>query len=212
MKEAKDLKNLIHSHPDLLGLNVTIPYKTAVIPYLDQLDKTASKIGAVNCIAIENETGKKILRGFNTDVYGFRESLLPLLKKHHKNALIIGTGGSSKAVSFILNEINIPHLFISRNPQGDNETGYTKLEELIASHQVIINCTPVGMYPNIRDFPDIPYELLTKDHLLFDLIYNPPEPAFLKIGKRYGASVQNGSEMFRFQALKSWDIWTSINR
>ncbi|MCB0805105.1 MAG: shikimate dehydrogenase [Bacteroidales bacterium] len=207
LRSVDALRSLINSNPGLKGLNVTIPHKTTVIPYLDQIDETARKIGAVNCISIKYGSGKITLKGYNSDVFGFRESLLPNLKKHHQQALIIGTGGSAKAVSFVLENLKIPHVFISRNPAGENQTDYAKMEELIPSHQLIINCTPVGMYPQVGDFPEIPYELLTKDHHLFDLIYNPPETAFLKFGHNFGASIQNGSEMFRLQALKSWEIW-----
>ena len=184
------------------GFNVTIPYKEAIIPYLDSLNFHAEQIGAVNTIKIEN--GKKI--GFNTDWIGFKKSLEPLLKPHHKKALILGTGGASKAVIYALKQLQIQTLIVSRN----GETTYEDLsEEIIHNHTIIINCTPVGTFPNTDLAPEIPYQFITKNHLVYDLIYNPAETLFLKKCKENGAVTKNGLEMLEIQAEESWKIWNS---
>lgn len=184
------------------GFNVTIPYKETIIPYLDSLDFHAEQIGAVNTIKIEN--GKKI--GFNTDWIGFKKSLEPLLKPHHKKALILGTGGASKAVIYTLKQLQIQTLIVSRN----GETTYEDLsEEIIQNHTIIINCTPVGTFPNTDSAPEIPYQFITKNHLVYDLIYNPAETLFLKKSKENGAFTKNGLEMLEIQAEESWKIWNS---
>ena len=184
------------------GFNVTIPYKEAIIPYLDSLNFHAEQIGAVNTIKIEN--GKKI--GFNTDWIGFKKSLEPLLKPHHKKALILGTGGASKAVIYALKQLQIQTLIVSRN----GETTYEDLsEEIIHNHTIIINCTPVGTFPNTDLAPEIPYQFITKNHLVYDLIYNPAETLFLKKCKENGAVIKNGLEMLEIQAEESWKIWNS---
>ena len=184
------------------GFNVTIPYKEAIIPYLDSLDFHAEKIGAVNTINIEN--GKKI--GFNTDWIGFKKSIEPLLKPHHTKALILGTGGASKAVIYALDQLQIETLIVSRN----GKTSYEDLsEEIVQNHTIIINCTPVGTFPNVDSAPEIPYNFITKNHLAFDLIYNPAETLFLKKCKEKGAVVKNGLEMLEIQAEESWKIWNS---
>lgn len=190
---------------NLFGLNVTIPYKELIIPYLDELDKTAEKIGAVNTICFKNNS----LTGYNTDAYGFQKSLLIHLKKKHKKALILGTGGASKAIAYVFKTLNIPFQFVSRNPKN-REISYKKLDEkIIKKHQIIVNCSPVGTHPNIHEKPAIPYQYVTKNHLLFDLIYNPSKTAFLKEGEAKGASIENGLSMLEFQAEKSWEIWNS---
>ena len=192
---------------ELKGLNVTIPYKLLVIPFLDKIDKIALKVGAVNAIKISKK-GK--LKGYNTDVFGFEKSLEPLLKKQHKKALILGTGGASKAVIFVLKKMNIKYKVASRNPTKKREISYDNLsEETIKTHTIIINCTPLGTYPNTKNYPDIPYQFLTKTHLLYDLIYNPSETVFLSKGKEKGAKTKNGLEMLELQAEKSWEIWNS---
>lgn len=184
------------------GFNVTIPYKETIIPYLDSLDFHAEQIGAVNTIQIEN--GKKI--GFNTDWIGFKKSLGPLLKPHHKKALILGTGGASKAVIYALKQFQIQTLIVSRN----GETTYEDLsEEIIQNNTIIINCTPVGTFPNTDSAPEIPYQFITKNHLIYDLIYNPAETLFLKKCKENGAVTKNGLEMLEIQAEESWKIWNS---
>lgn len=184
------------------GFNVTIPYKEAIILYLDSLDFHAEKIGAVNTIKIEN--GKKI--GFNTDWIGFKKSIEPLLKSHHNKALILGTGGASKAVIYALDQLEIKTLIVSRN----GKTSYEDLsEEIIQNHTIIINCTPVGTFPNVDSAPEIPYNFITNNHLAYDLIYNPAETLFLKKCKEKGADIKSGLEMLEIQAEESWEIWNS---
>lgn len=188
----------------LKGLNVTIPYKEAVFPFLDKVNKKALAIGAVNTIKI---TKKNKLKGYNTDYYGFKKSIKPFLKPQHKNALILGTGGASKAVAYALHELDIEYTFVSRDP-SENQFSY---EDLTASvfddFQIIINCTPVGTFPNVEEFPPLPYSLFTTDHIAFDLIYNPAETAFLRKATAYNAQTINGYKMLVFQAEKAWKIW-----
>lgn len=188
------------------GFNVTIPYKQSVIKYIDVLDKLSKKMKAVNTIKVINNK----LYGFNTDAYGFETSLLKLLKPHHTSALILGTGGSSKAIKSVLNSLNIKILFVSRKPKEKGQIYYHQVtEEVITNHNLIINCTPVGMTPNNMQYPSIPYLYLTKNHLLYDLVYNPEMTLFLRKGKEYGAEIQNGLQMLYLQAEKSWEIWNS---
>lgn len=195
-----ELNNIFNT--DNFGFNVTIPYKEAIIPYLDSLDFHAEKIGAVNTIKLEN--GKKI--GFNTDWIGFKKSIEPLLNSHHTKALILGTGGASKAVIYALDQLKIETLMVSRY----GEISYEDLsEEIIQNHAIIINCTPVGTFPNVDAAPEIPYHFITKNHLAYDLIYNPAETLFLKKCKEKGAVVKNGLEMLEIQAEASWKIWNS---
>lgn len=195
-----ELNNIFNT--DNFGFNVTIPYKEAIIPYLDSLDFHAEKIGAVNTIKLENR--KKI--GFNTDWIGFKKSIEPLLNSHHTKALILGTGGASKAVIYALDQLKIETLMVSRY----GEISYEDLsEEIIQNHAIIINCTPVGTFPNIDAAPEIPYHFITKNHLAYDLIYNPAETLFLKKCKEKGAVVKNGLEMLEIQAEASWKIWNS---
>ena len=187
------------------GMNVTIPYKQDVLKYLDEIDAEASVIGAVNTIKFF-ENGRS--KGFNTDVHGFEKSLIPLLESHHIKALIFGTGGASKAVAFALEKLNINFLFVSRIPNANNQISYSDLsEEVIKEHTVLINCTPLGTFPEVDLCPNIPYQFLTSNHLLYDLIYNPSVTAFLQKGKDKGAEIKNGLEMLQLQAEKSWQIW-----
>lgn len=191
----------------LKGMNVTIPYKLDVFNFLDRIDKKALKVGAVNTIKI---TKKGRLKGYNTDVYGFKKSLKPLLKKHHKKALILGTGGASKAVAYVLESLGVKYKYVSRTPEGKKQISYQDIDkELIESHYVIINCTPLGTHPSIENCPDIPYEFLSDKHLLYDLIYNPSETTFLRRGKEQGATIKNGLEMLELQAEKAWKIWNN---
>ena len=203
------LPEIIKNNPDLIGLNVTIPYKEQVIPFLDELDEAAKEIGAVNTIKIFRNGDKIILKGYNTDVYGFKETLKPLLKNNHQRALILGTGGAAKAVEYVLKNIGLSVLYISRKPENDNERGYNELNEIaIKNFPVIVNSSPIGMYPNVDACPDIPYEFITSNNLLYDLIYNPAETLFLKKGKEKGALIQNGLPMLELQAEKAYEIWT----
>lgn len=189
----------------LQGFNVTIPYKEIIIPYLDKLDNSAETIQAVNTVLIK---GNRLI-GYNTDVYGFSESIKPYLKRYHNRALILGTGGASKAVKQALTSIGIQVTLVSRNPKSDAIISYQDLNEpLFASHQIIINTTPVGTFPEVAVCPDIPYEYLTNKHLVYDLVYNPIETLFLKNAKKQGASIQNGLQMLQNQAEKAWKIWT----
>ena len=189
----------------LKGCNVTIPFKESVFNYLDEVDAIASEIGAVNTIKFTN---KGRLVGYNTDVFGFENSLLPLLKSHHTKALILGTGWASKAVSYVFEKLKIKYYKVSRNPIDSDQISYEDItDELLKEHTIIVNCSPLGTFPNINDKPNIPYQFLTRKHLLYDLIYNPTETAFLMEGKKHGAKVKNGFEMLELQAEESWKIW-----
>lgn len=190
------------------GLNVTIPYKEEIIAYLDEVDEEALQIGAVNTIKVLRD-GK--LKGYNTDVYGFEASLSKVLSPKHQSALILGTGGASKAVAFVLKKLGLSYRFVSRKKSGKDVLTYADLEELtLQSHLVIVNCTPLGTFPEVERKPDLPYEQLGSDHLLFDLIYNPSKTAFLREGERKGAKILNGSEMLKQQADRAWAIWNSL--
>lgn len=188
----------------LSGFNVTIPYKEAILPYLDELSEEAKQIGAVNTVKISN--GKSI--GYNTDAFGFHQSIKPFLTNQHERALIFGTGGASKAVAFIFKQIGLDVLYVSRGEKGGNVFGYEDVNEhMLRACKVIVNTTPVGMYPNVDDLLPLPYEALTEDHLVIDLIYNPEETAFLSRAKAAGAVTLNGASMLKEQALKAWSIW-----
>lgn len=190
---------------NLGGINVTIPYKEEVMKYLDKLDKTAKQIGAVNTIKL---TKRGNLKGYNSDVVGFEKSIFPLLKEHHKRALILGTGGASKAIAYALKKNGIKFKFVSRKPNGKKEISYQDLtEKLMNKHQIIINSTPVGTSPNTDKCPDIPYQFLSENHLLYDLIYNPEVTTFLAKGRENGATIKNGYQMLELQAEESWRIW-----
>ena len=199
-----DFKTILKNNPTLLGLNVTIPYKESIIPFLDELSDNAQKIGAVNTILI-HKNGK--LFGDNTDFFGFVASIKPLLKRHHQKALLLGTGGASKAVCFGLESLGITTQLVSRN-SSENTISYTNLTEThFKDYQIIINCTPLGTSPNTDLFPNIPYQYFTPNHLAFDLIYNPEKTVFLQKAESYGAVVKNGYEMLVLQAEKAWEIW-----
>lgn len=204
----EDFPKVVASHPNLVGLNVTIPYKEKVISYLDELDKDAASIGAVNVIRIIRNKGKVTLKGYNSDVLGFTQSIEPLLERHHTKALILGTGGASKAVNYSLRQLGLDTLFVSRSRRNESTITYSDLTpERMEEYKVIVNCTPVGMYPQADLCPDIPYELLTPQHLLYDLLYNPNTTLFMKRGADQGAMVKNGLEMLLLQAFGAWDIW-----
>ena len=204
IKDISTFPEIIKNTLDLKGLNVTIPYKETVLPFLDKLSKKAALIGAVNTIKI---TKKGKLKGYNTDYYGFKKSLQPLLKEHHKKALILGTGGASKAVAFALQELQISYAFVSRETK-ENAINYDLINATtFDNYQIIINSTPVGTSPNVDLFPIIPYEYFTKKHIAFDLIYNPAETHFLKKAKENGAQIKNGLDMLIYQAEKAWKIW-----
>ena len=205
LEDIDQFPDLIKNTPGLKGLNVTIPYKEVIIPYLDKLSKKASKIGAVNTIKI---TKKGRLNGYNTDCYGFKKSFTPLLKSQHKQALILGTGGASKAILYVLRQLKIDYAIVSRHAAENVDYTYNSItEKIIKQYPVIINCTPLGTYPLIDECPDIPYNAITNNHLLYDLVYNPELTKFLKMGRDHGAKIKNGLEMLELQALKSWSIW-----
>lgn len=204
ISEINYFTELVKNNPDLKGLNVTIPYKEQVIPFLDKLSKKAALIGAVNTIKF-TKSGK--LKGYNTDYFGFKKSLEPLLELHHKKALILGTGGASKGVAFALDELGILYTFVSREAK-DNIIDYNLINATTFDNfQIIINCTPVGTIPDTDACPDIPYEFFTDKHIAYDLIYNPAETEFLKRAKQKGAVIKNGYNMLIFQAEKAWKIW-----
>lgn len=199
------LPSLIEKETEIKGLNVTIPYKESVKPFLNELDDTAAFVGAVNCIDITSN----IYKGYNTDVIGFELSLKPLLKAHHRQALILGTGGASKAVAYVLSKLGIAYKLVSRNRSGDYWIYDDLDKEIIQEHTVIINTTPLGTSPDIFSIPDIPYQFLSSEHLLYDLVYNPAETVFLQKGKEQGATIKNGYEMLELQAEASWKIWNN---
>jgi shikimate dehydrogenase len=195
------------SNPDLKGLNVTIPYKEQIIPYLDDMDPDAAAIGAVNVIRIIRQKGKTQLIGYNSDIIGFMQSIEPLLESQHKKALILGTGGSSKAIFHGLKKLGVESKFVSRTPKPGMFTYEDLTKEVMDEYKVIVNCTPVGMYPRADEYPNIPYEYITPNHLLYDLLYNPDTTLFMKKGADKGAVTKNGLEMLLLQAFASWDIW-----
>lgn len=189
------------------GFNVTIPHKRNVMRFLNEFSPEAAEINAVNCVQIRWRGGKPYLKGFNTDAFGFEQSLRPLLQRQHTRALIFGNGGAAQAVFFVLNKLGIPFKTVSRNKSNGDLTYAELTEDMIASHRLLINCSPVGTFPHIEDAPDIPYEGIGPEHLLYDLIYNPEETAFLQRGKKQGATIKNGLEMLILQAEKNWEIW-----
>jgi len=205
----KEFPGIIKNNPDLKGLNVTIPYKEQIIPYLDGLSDNAKAIGAVNVIKfVRNKSGKKVkLTGYNSDVIGFQQSLEPLLEKHHQSALILGTGGASKAIRRGLENLGISFQFVCIEKTAYSIFYEDITPEMMQKHTVIVNCTPVGMFPNVNECPNIPYDLLTPHHLLYDLVYNPDETLFLKKGKEHGTKAKNGLEMLLLQAFASWEFW-----
>jgi shikimate dehydrogenase len=191
----------------LSGFNVTIPHKENILSFLDELDDEAKAVGAVNTVSVLPNSK---LKGYNTDVFGFRQSIKPFLESHHERALILGTGGSSKAISHVLKHLGIDVLYASRHPKNSNEIAYTDINDyVLKAHLLIINCSPIGTYPNVKEFPNIPYAHITNKHLLYDLVYNPSETLFLEKGKLQGAKTLNGLSMLHLQAEKAWEIWNS---
>ncbi len=202
------LLSLLEQYPSLAGLNVTIPYKKSVVEYLDSMDEISGIVGAVNAIKILQSDTHPFLAGYNTDVHGFRESLIPHLGRAEKKALVLGTGGASEAVLYVLNDLGIEPVSVSRNPSSENQLSYDDLNPgIVRECRIIINATPVGMYPDNNRFPDIPYDGLTEDHLLYDLVYNPEVTVFLRKGREAGATAVNGRKMLELQAERSWEIW-----
>lgn len=202
----EEFPNTIKNNPTLRGLNVTIPYKQQVMQYLDDISEEAKAIGAVNVVKV----GKEGLTGYNSDVIGFVNSIKPLLKSHHKKALILGTGGASKAIRYGLEEkLGIETLFVSRKAHEGIITYKDVTADMLQEYEVIVNCSPVGMFPHANECPSLPYEAMNAAHLLYDLVYNPEETLFMKKGAARGATVKNGLEMLHLQALASWDFWNN---
>ena len=202
-----ELPEVLAKNPELKGLNVTIPYKEKVIDFLDSVSPEARAIGAVNVIKVTHKGKKTLLKGFNSDVIGFTQSIEPMLEKCHKKALILGTGGASKAIDYGLRSLGLETVFVSRY-ERPGTVQYDKLKpEDVKEYNVIVNCTPLGMYPKTEECPLLPYEAMDSNNLLYDLIYNPDETLFMKKGKKYGATVKNGLEMLLLQAFASWEFW-----
>ena len=203
-----ELKSIIKNDPQLKGINVTIPYKEQVIPFLDHISENARLIGAVNVIKIDRKKKKIKLSGFNSDIIGFKESIEPLLKPYHQRALVLGNGGAAKAIFYGLQQLGIEATYVSRQKTEEQMLVYSELtQEIMETHTIVVNCTPVGMWPNVDDCPAIPYPFLTGKHLLYDLLYNPNETLFMKKGEEQGAAVKNGLEMLLLQAFAGWKMW-----
>lgn len=206
VQNIEEFKKIISENPQIKGLNVTIPYKEALIPLLDKVSKKAKAIGAVNVIKI---TKKNKLKGYNSDYYGFKKSIKPLLKSHHKKALILGTGGAAKAICYTLKKLKISYKYVTRDVSKiQGAIGYESLDaETLRDYTILINCTPLGTSPDIEKCPHIPYSYLTSRHLVYDLIYNPEKTEFLKRAQNQGSIIKNGYEMLVLQAEKAWEIW-----
>ena len=208
--EIPNIENLIEvldSNPELKGLNVTIPYKEKVMEYLDYISPEARAIGAVNVIRVVHDGKKILLRGYNSDVIGFTQSIEPMLERYHKKALVLGTGGASKAVAYGLKSLGIESVFVSRYERPGTIQYESITPDVVHEYQVIVNCTPLGMFPKIDTCPTLPYEALDEHNILYDLIYNPDETLFMKKGAEHGAAVKNGLEMLLLQAFASWEFW-----
>lgn len=201
------LPEVIDSNPDLRGLNVTIPYKQKVMPFLDAISQEAMAIGAVNVIKVTREGGKSRLKGYNSDVIGFTKSIESMLEKFHKKALILGTGGASKAVDYGLKSLGLETVFVSRYQRPGTIQYEDITPDIIKEYNVIVNCTPCGMYPHTEECPKLPYEAMDNRTILYDLIYNPDTTLFMKKGAEHGANTKNGLEMMLLQAFASWDFW-----
>ena len=208
LSDISQFSSLIAERPELRGVNVTIPHKQAVIPLLDELSDEAREIGAVNVVRISRlADGTVRTMGYNSDVIGFVDSLRPLLLPHHRRALVLGSGGASKAVVFGLQKLGIVPIYVSRTKATDRLTYAELTPEVLATHHVIVNCSPVGMFPHVDEAPSLPYHLLTPNHLCYDLVYNPLETAFMRKASEQGAVVKNGLEMLHLQAEAAWEMW-----
>ncbi|MCB0515123.1 MAG: shikimate dehydrogenase [Chitinophagales bacterium] len=203
LAHISDLPELLAAMPNLVGFNVTIPYKEKIIPYLSALSPEATAIGAVNVVVRHQNK----LLGYNTDAIGFAQSIQPLLRAHHTSALVLGNGGAAKAVCYVLQQLGIHYTIVSRTPTSQQLHYAALLPALLQKNYLIINTTPLGMYPNVETAPEIPYEAISEKHILYDLVYNPAETLFLQKGKKQGAATQNGLEMLHLQAEAAWDIW-----
>lgn len=216
-----EFPEILKNNPDLCGLNVTHPHKIGVIYYLDKLDEAAKEIDAVNCIKVVNShpvadffsgelsSTQVRLEGYNTDAYGFEHSLKPLLHKRHQKALILGNGGASRAVAYVLKKLHIDFQIVCRRARNKQLAFEDINSEILKEHLLIVNTTPLGTFPNVTECPNIPYEFLSDKHLVYDLVYNPAETEFLKRAKKQGATIKNGLEMLHIQAEKAWEIWNS---
>ncbi|OFX63501.1 MAG: shikimate dehydrogenase [Bacteroidetes bacterium GWB2_41_8] len=206
-----EFPGIFDQNKNICGLNCTIPYKQQIMQFLDEIDAEAAQIGAVNTVKISYKDGSRFLKGFNTDIYGFENSLAPMLEEKHKKALILGTGGASKAIKHIFDKLKIEYLSASIEDQlFANEIRYNEItDELLKEYLIIVHATPIGTFPNVDNCPDIPYQSITSDHVLFDLVYNPEETLFLKKGKAQGAKIKNGLEMLHLQAIRAWEIWNA---
>ena len=210
--DAKMLLDVVRENNELKGLNCTIPHKQAIIPMLDEMSDEARRIGAVNVIKISRRKGKNgafRLKGYNSDIIGFKNSIRPLLKPHHRKALVLGTGGASKAICLGLTQLGLEWKYVSRRPAEGQFTYDDLTPELLTKYTVIVNCSPVGMFPKVDNCPALPYEALTSQHLLYDLVYNPLETTFMKRGAQQGATTKNGLEMLHLQAIASWEFWNA---
>lgn len=207
ISNIEQLIEVLSQNPDLKGLNVTIPYKEKVMEYLDYISPEARAIGAVNVIRVIHEGKKIVLRGYNSDVIGFTQSIEPMLENYHKKALVLGTGGASKAVAYGLKSLGIEPVFVSRYERPGTIQYQNITPDVVKEYNVIVNCTPLGMFPKVDSCPDLPYEALDDRNILYDLIYNPDETLFMKKGAERGAAVKNGLEMLLLQAFASWEYW-----
>ncbi len=209
IQSIDELPELLNHHAYIAGFSITIPHKENVIKYLDELDETARSAGACNAIKVTWENKKPKLKGYNTDLIGFSESIKPLLKPHHQKALVLGTGGAAKAIAQAFRMMGIEYRYVSRSKKADHFT-YSELnQDILDEYTIIVNCTPLGMYPNVHNCPDIPYELANDKHLFYDLTYNPSTTLFMQKGIEQGAQAKNGLEMLHLQAEAAWKIWNS---
>ncbi len=207
LTDIRLFSELIQTNPDLIGLNVTIPYKEKILAYVDELSPEVRAVGATNTLVIHPQSKK--ITAYNTDIYGFKQSILPYLKNYHRRALILGTGGAAKAVAYALRQLNIKSLMISRQPNNKQQLNYSDLtKSIVKSHLLVINTTPVGQYPETAKSPQFPFDFVTEKHLFYDLIYNPPETRFLSEAKKQNATICNGLNMLHLQAESAWQIWT----
>lgn len=211
LESIEDFPSIFEQGKTICGLSCTIPYKQQIIRFMDEIDEEAEKIGAINTVKVLGLKGKPILKGFNTDLFGFEHSLRPMLEEKHKKAIILGTGGASKAIKYLFDKTGIEYLSATtKAATGEKEISYHQLtEELMNEYLIIVNATPLGTFPKVDTCPDIPYQFVGSDHVFFDLVYNPAVTMFLKKGNERGAKTKNGLEMLHLQALKAWEIWNA---
>ena len=209
IQDINELPELLNHHAYIAGISVTIPHKENILKYINELDSSAKAVGACNVVKVDWKNKTPILKGYNTDLIGFSNSIKPILKEHHNKALILGTGGAAKAIAEGLRQLNIDSKYVSRN-KNNNNFSYDELSEsILQEYNIIINCTPLGMFPNVNNCPNIPYQYISANHLLYDLTYNPEITLFMQKGFDQGATAKNGLEMLHLQAEAAWDIWNS---